>query len=337
MGSYDLRGEDMAVGRKALFFTLISVVLVVAMIAFFMPNYENFSYMSRVPTLKTRFVKANDFVGGLYGDVGERVITYSSYSALKALNDYVNATNMPLKDVKANFTEVVMNGTINGVNIVSMDNNTLSERLAQLSSLARSELGLKTNMSVVGIEVYQSNETGFDMVGVRMNLSLYLDAGIATWNVTKPVYALVNVEWLDDPYYIMNFKMGNRIRFSNLSNWSTSSVADVFYHIDMMEYALEKDAPSFLMRFENSTGNSSCCGIESLINPVRLGIAVDKNVSYADYCFFNKTNRESCGYPDYAMHKFTHLTNATVGQKFYAFKLEAYHLTKYNLTGDISS
>jgi len=329
-----------AIGRRAQFFTLISVVLVVMVIAFFMPNYSTYSYMSKVPTLKTRFVKANDFVSDLYGDVGVRVVTYSSYNALKALNQYINTTNMRLTDVKKNFSEAVLNGTLGGAPLASMKNNSIPERLTQLSRLGRDELGLKSNISIGGIEIYQSNETGFDKIGVVMNLSLQLDAGIATWNVTKPIHATLDIERLNDPYYIMNFEYGNRISFTEITNWSTAGVDDVFNYIDNMQYAFEPDAPSFLMRFENTTWlNSSCCGIESLINPVKLNITRNVNVSYVDYCFFNTTKRESCGHTstgDSQLFNFTHLTNSTPNQKFYAFKLDPIHTLKYNLQDDVS-
>jgi hypothetical protein len=329
----------MAIGRRAQFFTLISVVLVVVMIAFFMPNYDTYSFMSKVPTLKTRFVKANDFVSALYGDVGVRMLTYSSYNALKSLNQYINTTNRSLADVKKNFSQVVLNGSLGGVPLASMKNNSIPERLAQLSRLGRDELGLKSNISIGGIEIYQSNETGFDKIGVVMNLSIYLDAGIATWNVTKPIYATLDIELLYDPYYIMNFEYGNRVSFTNITNWSITGVDDAFYHIDNMKYAFEPDAPSFLMRFENSTLNSSCCGIESLINPVKLNITRDVNVSYVDYCFFNTTKRDSCGHTsdgDSQLFNFTHISNVTPKQKFYAFKLEGIHTVKYNLQDDVS-
>ncbi len=325
----------MAIGKRALFFTLLSVVLVVVMIAFFMPNYDTYSYMSKVPTLKTRFVKANDFVSGLYGEVGTRVLAYSSYSALKALNEHIDATNRPLGNLRANFSEVVMNGTLNRANIPSMDNKTIQERFTELSRLGLSELGLRSNISISGIEIYQSEETGYDRIGIAMNLTVQLDAGIAEWNVTNPVNTTIDIGWLYDPYYIMNFEYDNKVLFSNISNWSATGVGDVFYQIDSIKYTFEPDAPSFLMRFENSTSNSSCCGIESFINPVELGITTSKDVSYVDYCFFNTTPRDSCGYSFYSMHNFTHLSNVTVNQKFYGFKLEIYHINKYNLSEDI--
>lgn len=320
----------MAIGKRAIFFTMLSVVIVVAMIAFFMPNYDTYSYMSRVPTLNTRFAKANNFVSDIYGKVGERVLVFSSYNALRSLNNYLNGSSNPppLSNISANFTKAVLNGTIAGVNVALMDGNTIPEMLAELNQLARNELGLRSNISVVGIEIFQNNDTGFDKIGLMMNVSLYLNASIATWNITKPIYTLIEIERLNDPYYIMNFNYENRVRFTNITNWTTATLVDVNDHIYNMRYKYEPDAPTFLMRFENKTENSTCCGMESLINPVELGIASKNyNITYVDYCFFNTTKRESCGDPDYGLYNFTQLS-----RDFPGFKLEIYHMGEYNIS-----
>lgn len=325
----------MAINKKAFFFTLLSGVLVVAMIAFFMPNYENYSYMSRVPILKTRFTKADTFVSDIHGKIGERVLVFSSYSALMALNDYINTTKKPLSNITRNFTQAVMNGTINGTNIPDMDNNTIPEMLAELNRLANEQLGLRSNISVLSVNIFQSDETGFDKIGLMMNVSIYVNASIASWNVTKPVYAMIEIERLYDPYYIMNFRYDHKVKFTNITNWTDPSVGvqDVFNLINKTMYTYEPDAPTFLMRFENKTDNSTCCGMESLINPVELKIAtINFNVTYVDYCFFNNTRRESCGHPQYGLFNITGITNPTPNNRFYGFKLEITHLEKYNLT-----
>jgi hypothetical protein len=325
--------------KKAMFFTLISVVLVVAIIAFFMPNYENYSYMSRVPTLKTRFVKANTFVSSMYGDIGERALAHSSYNALRSLNEYINISDEPLANLQGDFTTVLLNGTIGGADLTSyginyMRNGTMAERIRQFEQMADSELGLRTNLSITGVRIYQSDETGYDRVAVELNLSMQLESGIASWNTTKTITTFLFVDRFDDPYYIMNQGYRNRISFTNISSWNTSIPEDVFFQIESMRYAYEPAAPNFLMRFVNDSSNSSCCGMESLINPMELGIT-NTYLSYADYCFYGRPQVESCGYPGYALFNFTHLTSDTSDGEFYGFKLELYHTNKYNLTGDI--
>jgi hypothetical protein len=302
-----------------------------------MPNSESYSYMSKVPTLKTRFVKANTFVSSMYGDIGERALAHSSYNALRSLDAYIDSNNRPLANLQKNFTTVLVNGTIGGASLESygityMKNNTMGERIRQFEQMADDELGLKTNLSITNVRIYQSEETGYDHVAVEMELSMQLESGIATWNTTKTVTTTLSIDRFDDPYYLINQNDKYRIRFTNISNWT--SVDDVFYQIDSMKYAYEPTAPSFVMRFENSSSNSTCCGMESLINPVVLGVP-NSDLSYADYCFYGQPQVESCGYPGFTKFNFTHLTNDTPGEKFYGFKLELYHTNRYNLTRDI--
>jgi hypothetical protein len=200
--------------------------------------------------------------------------------------------------------------------------------------MADKELGIKANITASDVVIYQDYSTGYDQFGVRMNLTMQMDSGIATWNYTGRIDVLLPVDNFDDPFYLMNNRSKIRINFTNVTNWTVSRV---WAHIDNSRYAYEEDAPSFLMRFMNNTGNSTCCGIESLINPVRLNINTGVWRSYVDYCFYANPLRESCGYEGYTLHNFTSLSHTTPGNKFYSFKLEPYHISKYNLTSDIDT
>ena len=45
--------------KKGMFFTLISITIIIAIVAFFTPNYEYLSQMSSIPTTSLRVAKAN--------------------------------------------------------------------------------------------------------------------------------------------------------------------------------------------------------------------------------------------------------------------------------------
>jgi Tfp pilus assembly protein PilE len=330
----------MAMNKKGIFFTMISLLFVVVIIAFFMPNTEYYSYSNKIPALKARATKANGFLESVYGDLGERALRYSSYNAIKSLNDYIDYTGKPLSSLQADFKSVLINGTIGGTSLESygitrMRNSTLPYFLSRFSKLAENELNLKTNITINSVSIYQSESTGYSKFAVDLNLSVYLDSGIATWNTTKVITSVQDIDRFYDPYYISNAGHTHLISFSNITKFSSPD--QVFGIIDRIEYTYEPKAPNFLMRFENKSANSSCCGIESLINPVELGINSDSHLSYADYCYFGQPASDSCGYPSYVLYNFTHLTATAPGEKFYAFKLEVYHTNKYNLTGDIKS
>jgi hypothetical protein len=324
-----------AVAKRSMFFTLISFVFVLALIAFMLPNSEYTSFSSKVPTLKVRLAKANGFMESIYGVLGERALKYSGQNSLREMVIYVNSTRKPLKNASAEFISLMMDASINGTHIDAMENNTLPLLMARFERLGRNDLDLKPIIKINGISIYQSNLTGYNRVGLDMNLSVYVDGGVASWNSTKIVSTFLYVDRFDDPYYVLNYDgFGNRIKLSNVSpdEWSPNKTWEL---IDSMQYTYEPGAPSFLMRFENKSAGSDCCGMESLINPVRMNISTSLNSSYVDFCYFGRVMESRCFDSIHNYYNFTTLTRGTPGAKFYAFKLEWYHTSKYNLIDDI--
>ncbi|MDP7244467.1 MAG: hypothetical protein QF568_03920, partial [Flavobacteriales bacterium] len=85
-------------------------------------------------------------------------------------------------------------------------------------------------------------------------------------------------------------------------------------------------APSFLMRFYNDISASSCCGIESLVNPNNPSIS-NKDVSYVDYLYWSSV--ENCANPPYTL-----LRVDKIHTEFPNFKFDLNHLAKYKLSAD---
>jgi len=329
----------MAIGKKGIFLTLTSLLMVVAIMTFMLPSYEPIPQMSRILTVRTRVLKANDFVRDTQDILAERVLVGSSYGALRSIVSYVNAspTKEALEDFNYTFREVLMNGTVNNEDlyvdhdITYMRNNTLTEKLEYLRLMAGDELQLTANFTVLEVNVYQNNDTSYDKIGVDMNLSIFVDAGLAIWNTTTVVTAMLDVDRLYDPYYIFNADIPDNariIQFTARDNWSVSQVYD---HIDDINYTFEPDGPSYLMRLENLSNGSVCCGIESFINPDALGIVEDEPWSYADYCYYGRVCNDSRTGKK-SLWNVTGLSTDDSADKFYGFKLEIYHLDKYNLS-----
>ena len=320
--------------KKGMFFTLIAVTMVVAIIAFFTPNLEYLPVMSRIPTTKIRVIKAYNLMKTYKSTLIERELKSSSYFAVKQLLICINETKN-FADLQPDFKEIILNSTINdgsslettcGVDLMS--GRTIPTRLDLLSNLSETELHIFTNFSVKNITIYQSNDTSYDKFAVDLDLNIKMDAGIASWDTNTTIATVLKVAGFEDPYYFKKAGFTNKIEFSNITDWTT---AQVFDHIDNMNYVYEEQAPSFLMRVEGNINGSKCCGMESLINPYTLDITSDVNWSYVDYCYYDhnctgsKPNNKS-------LWNITGITRQSPSQKFYKFKLEMYHLSKYNLT-----
>ena len=77
------------------------------------------------------------------------------------------------------------------------------------------------------------------------------------------------------------------------------------------------------MRFTNTISSSSCCGIESLVNPNKISPS-DQRESYVDYLFWSHRFSNDC----------TQLYNINgLWDEFSFFKLELDHVVRYNVQG----
>ena len=87
-------------------------------------------------------------------------------------------------------------------------------------------------------------------------------------------------------------------------------------------FHLPNKSEGVLMRFTNAITNSSCCGIESMVNPNKVNPS-DQIESYADYHFWSHKFANNC----------TQLYNITgLWDEFRYFKLDFEHVARYNIT-----
>lgn len=305
-----------------------------ALVAFFTPNYEYLSQMSSIPTTSLRVTKANHMIRNFKTILVERELKSSSYFAVKQLIQCMEYKESFLTDLQADFKEVLVNGTLNANDLATecginfMANRSINSRLGLLSNVTEEQLHLITNFTIMNTSIYQSNDTGYDSFYVDMEINIKMDAGIARWDSNNTVTTSLKVEDYEDPYYLGNANYSNKIYFSNKTSWTRS---EVFDFIDDINYTHEELAPSFLMRFENNSNASECCGIESFINPYELNITNDVPWSYVDFCFYGQ-NCPGAEPGNKSIWNITGISSVVDTEKFYMFKIEIYHMVKYNLT-----
>ena len=135
----------------------------------------------------------------------------------------------------------------------------------------------------------------------------------------------IGIEGFYDPYYLKNTNgmYTNKIKKSTVqfNDWAIAKVREHLRNGTYVHWE-DSDAPSFLMRFTNTMSASSCCGIESLINPNKIAPS-DTTDSYADYLYWPHIFSGNCA----QLYNITGLWN-----EFMYFKLDAGHVVKYNIT-----
>jgi hypothetical protein len=111
------------------------------------------------------------------------------------------------------------------------------------------------------------------------------------------IVSLVPIEGVIDPYVMLesNETINQTITPTDIIVWNISRTAEF---INQGQYRHHQDAPSIIDRFEGNIKASDCCGIESLMDPVRIGNAGltvwkdwENNKSNVDYMYWGETER----------------------------------------------
>lgn len=321
--------------KKAIFFTFIAITMVAIFALIFTPQTD-ISLQKDTNAVRIRISSVDDYVGDLQNSYFEKILRASTYKTISSLIFYVNSTGTYIPNLDSAFYEVILNGTINKVSIDSitgkkiMYNSTLINWSQMIIKVAKDTLNVNTTIVIENVSVYQTKPWSIDS---RLVLSFDVLSNAAEWarkNVS--IITEISIEGLYDPYYLVNTnrKYTNQIKKSSLDNnkWNISNLRDQLRN-DTYIHWQQSGAPTFLMRFTNTTTNSSCCGIESLVNPNKLSQS-DQRESYVDYLFWSHTynNPANCT-------QLYNITNPSTGggiwDEFRYFKLDLIHVVEYRI------
>jgi hypothetical protein len=278
-------------GKKGIFLSLISILIIAAFLIIF--SSSGIELKKDLTSTKTRIENVNDYVLDMENVYLERILEAVGRRALISLVLYINLTDQYVANLKVDFAEVLTEGTIGGVPIDDitgqslMTGNTYVDWINKFKATAKSLYKVDTLFSVNRIHVFQEDPW---TVNVWANTTFAVYSETAKWEKRIMVKTKIDIEKLHDPYYLINTNglYSNRINRTEfkVNEWDEVKLK---HHIKYGEYVHfeDSDAPSFLMRFNNTIRASSCCGIESIVNPDKL-LSPDQEESYADYQFFSQ-------------------------------------------------
>ena len=313
-------------GKKGMFLTFISIAIIAAVIIIFTPSGLDLS--KNMPVIKTRVSNVNEYVLDLENVYLENALKATGRKTLIGLIGHVKDNGFFANAVEFEnaFSEVLLHGEYNGNNIGVMDENTYNDWLNQIVITAKSTFNVDTTLTVNSIEIDQTRPW---FVDVEADITFLVSSETASWNKNVLIETEISVENFDDPYYLVNTEGSyiNKIRKSDtkFDEWSDEKVID-FIEDGNYTHFEDGQAPSFLMRFYNDISASSCCGIESLVNPNNPSIS-NKDVSYVDYLYWSSV--ENCANPPYTL-----LRVDKIHTEFPNFKFDLNHLAKYKLSAD---
>ncbi len=309
--------------RKAIFFTATSILIVSFILsAFAYPTYVSQKY--EVDAIKTRVDVANNHVADLRNIYLPRTIRVSGYRALYALTDYVKSGGSISDEADLNdlFKEVLLEGTISGVEQDIMSGYSLFEKLDEIQKKSSDALRLRTSFTKdydrIKVKVYQSELTGPFSVGINVTINYTVNVIAAFWNKSEEIEAIFSFEGLSEPLLISPSKAGyeNVIRQRNNT---ALNITGFYYHVNSMTYDFNKNAPSYLQRFYNDFSASECCGMETMINPDKISVP-DAAKPFADWCAYS----DVCSGNLYYVNCIT--------SEFSEFKINPGHGAHYNIS-----
>ncbi|MFH1590794.1 MAG: hypothetical protein ABIC95_02605 [archaeon] len=318
--------------RRGIFFTIMALFVVTLIYIFFMSNQPFRVVSTPNPAGKSssldRSVSVNNHLLSLKSGLIKRAVLVSGYNALRSMQDYSLDQGTFISDLNGTFAEILINGSVGGtplsaMGIDHMENTTLSFLLHEIWNLTVDFLKIDMNYTIHGVSIYQDNMTGPWQLGLSADVTLELNATVAEWTSRQAINVILPLEGHLDPLYSVSTGglFNNTLHRTNITRWNVSYVKEF---ISFMDYRFEPDGPSYLMRLQNDTNSSNCCGIESLIY-----FESTKNMSFVDYCYFGEKCEGSNPNGTFSLYNITGITNES-----HQFKLEQYHIVeaKYNLT-----
>lgn len=362
--------------KKGFFFTIMSLILVSSVLLILVPqSHEAVITMEKAEETGLKY--GNDFYEALEHSILPSFIRTAAYNALDNISRNYTLLIASGVDFDTAFKGLFWNESRTISDLGNKYN--MSHMLGVLedafdeASPDLYELDIEEDYEHVVITIFQNNDTGPYQVGVNVSMRATLTTPFALWNRTLDITSFVPIIGLEDPIYFnfTNEQYRNFFEYSPLDigkdlnatqenleqlytpvqigcflskSWNYTCFKD---HVNRSAYFKNTLAPSFLQRMRlNISANSTCCGIESFLNPntsfpkgidmekIKYGYEGDdgdnKNMTYVDHCFFsgNCTGLEGDN-PD-RMDNITALE--CLNDTFPYFKIDLIRLDYYNLS-----
>lgn|SRR3989338_1166095 len=284
--------------RKGIFLTLLSLSIVLLVVI--LVKKSGINSERELSAEQFRVIRLNNLLADIKQNYLEMSLSTASHRALTSLSLYVSKKKSLFENFQYTFSNATLTGNIeadtgavnldtaNGNNL--MRGNTLSERMESIKELVKKTYGSDLSIKINSISILQASPW---TVTPFMNVSIDLIDTTSNWSINGiSISTDLDIDGYPDPSFNYKFegKYANHFLRSKipLDKWDTDLLNE---HIKNGTYVYwgDEKAPSFLMRFTDSTQSSKCCGISSLIDSKRLSDAGFSSgiISSIDYQFFS--------------------------------------------------
>ena len=248
--------------KKGIFFTLIAILVTsIAIFLFALGSRE----AGQDDAIRIRINTMNNFINDFELDM-QRALHIAAFRTTLGLEQNIIQEGVFLSDVKAAFTEAILNGSYNQIPMTVLNNATLPDWETRIKKQAE-KIKIEVNLTINDIDVVHKDSWNIE---VRINATINLKDkdGLAQWTVEKEIASELSIIGFEDPLYPLN-SLGRITNIINKTPFTDfvqgDDTTNLQKHLNDSFYIAHNDAPSFLMRL---TGNLSASpyGIESLVN-----------------------------------------------------------------------
>jgi hypothetical protein len=274
----------MAMNKKAMFFTISTILLVSLLLATMSIPIKNTSAKKRITTM-------NNLIQDIETDITRASSIIGKRAIISLTNEIINNFEYS-ENVEEDIKELMLYSTLNNITSSHMEDTNINNWIEKMQQNAN-KINLDLDMEIIEIETRQSNPWNIDL-SISYHLTLKDKNNIAEFNYEDNIKTKVSIIGLEDPIYSMNTngKISNIIVESLYSDFTENNNTDnLIDHTINQHYISSTLAPSYLDRLEGKA-DANINGIESLINIQNL---IDNKVNIksktiVDYLYFSSTS-----------------------------------------------
>lgn len=280
----------MALNKRGVFFTFVAFIFL-GLLVMALSVGNNFSLRQKSLVVESRVGSMDNFVDDLEVDI-QRAAYISGFRSFIGLEDYIVSEGRYVSDLDSSFEELFLHGSLYGENLTVLEDNSFLDWVDKISAKA-SEIGIASVFSINNVSVSHD-----DPWSVRIDIDLYLnvsdDQSISRWDKHEVITSHVDIEGLEDPFYVLgtNGLVSHRFLVSNTTDFvDGSDISVLLNHSYGGFYVSFAGAPSYLMRLQGNF-SSSPFGVESLVDKSLLslyGVPLEDK-SIVDYFYFGPEN-----------------------------------------------
>jgi len=248
--------------KKGIFFTLVVIVI----ITLFLLSYTFVSVVNERQRIQKRVETMSNFLAAIEDDF-ERKLFISGFRGIFAFEKYlINNTHSQIDDVEDRFIELLMNGTLFGIDEEVMIGATWGDIISSVNSNAN-KINVIVNLSAYPTIIVDQEDPWRVRFTVITKLEMFDQSGLASWNKTETIIAYVPIEGFEDPFWIFGTGAGKPSIIKRSENNASDIVpGNMVSHATSQEFVNNSEAPSFIDRLERDFTASGEYGIESLVN-----------------------------------------------------------------------